>query len=363
MPAKKPVASRAATKTPRAATKLGQKTKRATSNRVIAVAPKKTRRGSAATPNRRVAGVLLAGVGVLLSFALFSSGNSGNVNPSPSAKPVVENSGLWQSAVQIAWAVKQSDDTLRNCGGGSGGLVGDITQVLTNQHVINGTQNESDCATATLYVGYPVEFTGTYFVWWPAKVRGSNEFLDLALLDVDMNGAAVVDNSSHPASIVLNSDWPVYSLATDVPLLGAPISIYSYPRIGGYSMTFTAGNVAGWSWDYWSQEDTKGYSPEWVAGYNADSDGYRDYMKLDATVAHGSSGSSVLNANGEIIGVSTLVGVSTSDETVDCSVLADTNDDGEVNDKDTCVPVGGFLNASATLADIRIFLTKQGVTP
>lgn len=46
---------------------------------------------------------------------------------------------------------------------------------------------------------------------------------------------------------------------------------------------------------------------------------------------------------------------------VDCSILADTNDDGEVDEKDTCVPVGGFLNASATLADIQAFLTKQGV--
>jgi hypothetical protein len=50
-------------------------------------------------------------------------------------------------------------------------------------------------------------------------------------------------------------------------------------------------------------------------------------------------------------------------DTVDCSLLADTNDDGEVDDKDICVPVGGFLNASATLADIRAFLAKQGVTP
>ena len=84
-------------------------------------------------------------------------------------------------------------------------------------------------------------------------------------------------------------------------------------------------------------------------------------MKLDANITHGSSGSSVLNADGEIIGVSSLLGVSYQEDTVDCSILADTNDDGEVNDEDICVPVGGFLNASATLVDIRAFLTKQGV--
>ena len=351
-------------KTPRVATKSTAKAKRATTSRAKVATPKKTRRGSAATSNRRLVGMLLAGVGVVLAFALFSNSNSGSVTPSPSVKPLLENGGLWQSAVKVAWQTEKPDGTLSYCGGGSGGLVGEIDQVLTNEHVINDSDNEGDCADATLYVGYPVEPTGVYFVWWPATVRGSNEFLDLALLDVEMNTAAVADDNKYPASIVLQHDWPVYALATEVPLLGDPISIYSYPGIGGYSMTFTAGHVAGWSWDFWSREDAKSYSTvEWLAGYNADEDGYRDYMKLDATIAHGSSGSSVLNADGEIVGVTSLLGVSIDVDTVDCSILADTNEDGEVNDKDICVPVGGFLNASAILADIRAFLAKQGVTP
>jgi serine protease Do len=260
------------------------------------------------------------------------------------------------------WATKDADGELSSCSGGSGGLVGEIDQVLTNEHVINDSDNEGDCADATLFVGYPVEPTGVYFVWWPATVRGSTEFLDLALLDVEMNTAAVADDKKYPASIVLQHDWPVYALATEVPLLGDPISIYSYPGIGGYSMTFTAGHVAGWSWDFWSEEDAKVFSTEeWLAGYNADEDGGRYYMKLDATIAHGSSGSSVLNADGEIVGVSSLLGVNYKDDTVDCSIVVDFNEDGSYDDKDMCVPAGGFLNASATLDDIRAFLAKQGV--
>jgi serine protease Do len=266
--------------------------------------------------------------------------------------------------VQVKWATKDADGELSGCGGGSGGLVGEIDQVLTNEHVINDSELEGDCAEATLYVGYPVEPTGIYFVWWPATVRGSSEFLDLALLDVAMNTAAVADDNKYPASIVLQHDWPVYELATEVPLLGDPISIYSYPGIGGYSMTFTAGHVAGWSWDSWSKEEAKDYSTEeWLAGYNADADGYREYMKLDATIAHGSSGSSVLNADGAIVGVTSLLGVTTDVDvdTVDCSIVVDFNEDGSYDDQDMCVPAGGFLNASATLDDIRAFLAKQGV--
>jgi hypothetical protein len=88
---------------------------------------------------------------------------------------------------------------------------------------------------------------------------------------------------------------------------------------------------------------------------------YRCYMKLDANITHGSSGSSVLNESGELVGVSTLLGVAYQVDTVDCSKVIDTNDDGSYDEKDVCVPVGGFLNASATLADVRAFLTKQGV--
>jgi serine protease Do len=328
-------------------------------------APKKAGRGSAKKASSPLPALLVAGVAAIVVLALLTSGSTGSVTPSPSSssKPALADGGLWQSAVKVAWGAKDADGELFDCGGGSGGLVGEIDQVLTNEHVINDSENEGDCADATLYVGYPVEPTGVYFVWWPATVRGSNEFLDLALLDVEMNTVAVADDSRYPASIVSQHDWPVYALASEVPLLGDPISIYSYPGIGGSSMTFTAGHVAGWSWDFWSEEDAKGYSTAWIADYNADPDGYRYYMKLDATIAHGSSGSSVLNADGEIVGVSSLLGVNYQDDTVDCSIVVDFNEDGSYDDKDMCVPAGGFLNASATLDDIRAFLAKQGVTP
>jgi V8-like Glu-specific endopeptidase len=275
----------------------------------------------------------------------------------------LENGGLWQSAVQVAWQTKKPNGNLSYCSGGSGGLVGEPDQVLTNEHVIDDSDNDGDCADAALYVGYPVESTGVWFVWWPASVRGESAFFDLAIVEVDLTATAVVENTDYPASIVLKHQWPVYTVASKVPNLGDPISIYSYPAIGWYSMTYTAGHVAGWSWDYWNDESAKGQSEAWMAEFRKDSDGRRDYMKMDATIAAGSSGSSVLNQNGEIIGVTTLAGVGFQTDAVDCIQFVDTNEDGNIDDKDACVPVGGFLNAAATLTDIRAFLTKQGLTP
>jgi len=322
---------------------------------------KRVTRSAAKIFGSRSAALLLIGAAMIAALALANRGGAAAVTPSPSGKPVLEQGGLWQSAVNVDWATKQADGSLSFCSGGSGGLVGETDQVLTNEHVVNDSDNTGVCANATLYVGYPVEPTGVYFVWWPATVRGSNAFLDLALVDVDLAAPAIEDSRGYSASIVLSHAWPVYPVATTVPALGDSIAIYSYPAIGGYSMTFTAGHVAGWSWDSWTPEEIQRKSLAWRSGYSNDVDGQRDYMKLDATVAHGSSGSSVLNMNGEIVGVSTLVGISHHADKIDCSILADTNGDGVIDERDPCIPVGGFLNAAATLNDIRAFLTDQGV--
>ena len=363
MPAKKPASGRLAPKKAGAAPKPAAQVKRVVLSRTDVAVPKKTGRGSTKKPNSRVPALLLAGVGALAVLALLTSGNTGSATPSPSSKPLLADGGLWQSAVKVAWRAKDADGELFSCGGGSGGLVGEIDQVLTNEHVVNDSENKDDCAEAELYVGYPVEPTGVYFVWWPGTVRGVNEFTDLALVDVDLTATPFVDSSDYSASIVLTHAWPVFPVATREPAIGAPISIYSYPGIGGYSMTFTAGHVAGWAWASYTKKEVAEMSASWVASYNADPDGFRDFLKIDATTARGSSGSSVLNATGEIVGVIVIAGSSTQVETTDCRPLADTNDDGSIDDTDSCVPTGGFINGAVTITDIRSFLTGQGLQP
>jgi hypothetical protein len=52
-----------------------------------------------------------------------------------------------------------------------------------------------------------------------------------------------------------------------------------------------------------------------------------------------------VNDRGELIGVPTTLGSGAdAQEPVDCRYVADTNRDGDINDLDSCVPVGGFIN-------------------
>ncbi len=87
------------------------------------------------------------------------------------------------------------------------------------------------------------------------------------------------------------------------------------------------------------------------------------YIKTSATIAGGNSGGLAVNERGELIGVPTAVGSGDlEDDIVDCRALLDTNRDGYIDENDTCVPTGGFINAlrPINLARELILAAQQG---
>jgi S1-C subfamily serine protease len=245
-----------------------------------------------------------------------------------------------ESAVQVAWFYEE-DGKEWYCSRGSGTLIEDPTTVLTAAHVIElSNEDEESCPNAYLQVGYAVDPRGEFRLWWDAEVVRSDATLDIAVLKVLTNrepdGAT---DAIGAIERIRSGDWPVRPVATfeSGPNLGDEIHAFAYPGIGGYGATYTVGSAAGWS----AIEDN-GKSFE--------------YLKLDMTVAGGSSGAGVLNEYGEVIGIVLRVGANLDSDVVTCRKIADTNEDGEVNELDTCVPVGGFINAALSLADIRAYL-------
>jgi serine protease Do len=283
--------------------------------------------------------VLLA----LLIAVFVGCGGSATVTGSTSSAIATE----WGSAVKVTWWYFADDGEEYECTGGSGTLVSSTDRVLTAAHVIELTpEDQGDCPGAVLWVGYPVEARGQKFVWWKAEVVASDETLDVALLEVDLlaqpDGASDAEGA---ISAIRDGSWGVRSIAPESggPNLGDPLHALSYPGIGGWGITYTAGAAAGWSVIFPDESD---YSFE--------------YLKLDLTVAGGSSGAGVLNEKGELVGVIVQGGADWESDTVDCRKLADTNEDGEVNDADTCIPFGGFINAALSLYDVRVFLGQHG---
>lgn len=245
-----------------------------------------------------------------------------------------------ESAVQVAWFYDEDGESWY-CSWGSGTLVEDPTTVLTAEHVIAlSDEDKESCPNAYLQVGYAVDPRGEFFLWWDAEVVKSDATLDIAVLKVlttrEPDGATEAIGAIER---IRSGEWPVRPIATNEsgPNLGDEIHTFAYPGIGGYGATYTVGSAAGWS-----AIDDNGQSFE--------------YLKLDMTVAGGSSGAGVLNEYGEVIGIVLQGGADYVSDVVDCRKIADTNEDGEVNELDTCVPVGGFINAALSLADIREYL-------
>ena len=253
----------------------------------------------------------------------------------------------WGSAVKVTWWYFADDGEEYECTGGSGTLVASTDRVLTAAHVVDWTpDDEAACPGAVLWVGYPVEARGQTFVWWKATVTASDDLLDVALLEVDLmpqpDGAT---DASGAITSIRDGSWGVRAVALDEsgPNLGDPLHVLAYPGIGGWGITYTSGAAAGWSI----------IEPD-------DSDKSFEYLKLDLTVAGGSSGAGVLNERGELVGVIIQGGADWGSDTVDCRKLADTNEDGEIDDLDTCIPFGGFINAALSLYDVRLFLGSHG---
>jgi len=226
---------------------------------------------------------------------------------------------LAHATVRISLLVNKSGK-LQVIGTGSGTIISADGLILTNCHVANpaligDSKDQPDALGVELVDSEDEPPVPTYF----ASVVDADPTLDLAVIkiDRDLDGNAVKSSSL---------DLPFANIGdSDLVKFGDPIYIFGFPGIGGDTITYTSGSVSGFD--------------------RMDPIGNRAWIKTDATIAGGNSGGLASNTNGEIIGVPTRIGTTSGMEVTDCRVIADTNGDGVIDDKDTCVPTGGFINA------------------
>jgi len=280
----------------------------------------------------------------LLIVALLLIGGLLTIGKTPGVPAPVDSTQLWRTAVNVGWIGYDEDHEPQICSGGSGGLLGEVNLVVTNEHVsAYDAEYLEGCEDPYLAVGYSFDAKDDRFVWFPATERFSNYSLDIAVLDVQLQVKPWFEGGPEDIAPLRAGDWPVLKLADLDPQIGDPVGAYGFPSIGGYTVTFTSGHVAGWIEDY--AQNRSGM------------------MKVDLNVTHGSSGSLVLNKDGDVVGLVALLGIpmGEDEDSVDCTILADTNLDGEIDDDDTCVSVGGFINSAVSLVQLRKFLSQNQV--
>lgn len=248
----------------------------------------------------------------------------GNTNPGgwePGVSPTTTPSPLGKIPYQ---AVVQIKAIIRNNGQdqvgwtGSGTIISKDGLILTNAHVVLAPRLydlQYLIIALTLAQDQPPE---DMFV---AGIVQVDPELDIAVIkpSSDLNG-----NPINYSAL----DLPFVPIGDSNTLqLGDTITVLGYPGIGGQTITLTRGLVSGFT----SEQPY----------------GNRAWIKTTATISGGNSGGLALNDSGELIGVPSLVGsgdVNTG-SIVDCRAIVDTNRDGVIDNSDTCVPTGGFINA------------------
>jgi S1-C subfamily serine protease len=230
----------------------------------------------------------------------------------PTATPVQVP---YEAVVKLIAKIKYTS-LLRNVWSGSGTIITSDGLILTNGHLVDpGPRAKADTFVIAMTVD-PGEPPIEMFFAEPVVV---DKNLDLAVLKIttDLKFKEV--------------DWKKVKLPTvalgdsDTLHLGDKLTILGYPGIGGETITLTSGNVGGFT----NQPGLKEGA----------------YIKTEANISGGTSGGLAMDAAGLMVAVPTQLGSGEEQALVDCRVIADTNGDGNVNEKDMCIPVGGFINA------------------
>ncbi len=223
----------------------------------------------------------------------------------------------YTGVVKITAKVKYSS-YLKEVWTGSGTIVSQDGLILTNAHLVTPGQD------------YRPDIWVIAIAFDPAQPPEDLYYAEPLVVDEDMDVAVmrIVSNLRYkpipPAELAALRVIPLGN--SDTLQLGEALTIIGYPGIGGQTITLTTGNVGGFT-------ASKNY-------------GERSFIKTSASISGGSSGGMVMDSRGLMVGIPTRLGTGSRNDTlVDCRIVADTNGDGNVDSRDICLPVGGFINA------------------
>lgn len=222
----------------------------------------------------------------------------------------------------------------RNVGGqpvvtcvGSGTIVSRSGLIVANAHNTVSNRNcNGDRLVISLTIRPGEPPTPTYF----AEVAQADEGIDLAILRIteELNGRVIDADSLFLPFVELGDSRNVQ--------LDDTTTIIGYPGVGNDAVEAVRGTISGF-----------------VA---EPSGGERAWFKTDAAVPGTMTGGGVYDSRGRLIGVPTTVPITPLVPDATCILLDDTNSDGLINRSDSCVPIGGFINALRPSAFIQPLL-------
>lgn len=243
---------------------------------------------------------------------------------------------VMKSVVQIVALREGFMGGLTSAWTGSGTIVHPQGIILTNCHVANPR--------AMGMSSPPADRLGISITDRSDKPPALSYFAEVVAYDPELDLAVMRIVSDVKGRRVRNLDLPHVPLGDSESLdLGDRISIFGYPGIGGETVTFTSGNVSGFSGE-------KGIRSS------------RAWIKTDATIAGGNSGGTSVNSDGYLVGIPTQAAAGAGVTPVDARPVLDTNRDGRIDKRDTPMAIGGFINGLRPVNLAVPLLEKAGMS-
>lgn len=198
---------------------------------------------------------------------------------------------------------------------GSGTLIDRSGLIVTNAH--NTVQNRA-CNGDTILISLSILPNEPPVPSYYAEIAEANIGQDLALLRINRElSGRVVDSNALSLPFVEVGDSSLVNLDQTITIVG-------YPNVGNSSVEALRGTIGS-------------FIAEPIGGD-------RSWMKTDTPIPGTMTGGGVYNQQSQLIGVPTTVPVRPLNADETCLLLDDNNGDGLINNRDTCVPIGGFIN-------------------
>ena len=203
------------------------------------------------------------------------------------------------------------------CWDASGVVFPTAEYIITNDHVVSA---DEDCAPDAFEIWLTTNKSQSVKKVYDAELINSDYGSDLGILRITNLGT--------------NIEGLVPLKPAPLPIIGDEILVYGFPGIAGDSLTVSKGIVSGFI-----------------------NQGGSSWIKTDASISGGSSGGPAVTRNRELIGLVSQAGSSSDGQVVDCRLVEDTNNDGNIDDNDTCVPIGSSFSLLVPLERIQYLIS------
>jgi S1-C subfamily serine protease len=231
------------------------------------------------------------------------------------------------------WSEDANSINAAACGYAGSGVLLSGGYVLTASHVVTADYSEevpAECNWSNVLVMFIKSVESAPDYWYKATIVADDPIRDVALLQITEAIDTAPPISSLPALTVYNE--------IGAPTLGMQLLFMGYPGIGGETLSLSVGMVSGYD--------------RLVSGVRT--------IKTDAVLAGGSSGGPGIDALGRVVGIVMQAGSPSASDIIDCRPVYDTNGDGQVDDSDACMQVGGQFVTILDSREFVEFLTEEG---